>query len=384
MEDRQTLIALNAAERIHRAALCRLAATLDDWRRLDDPERARRHAPALGLPGEVLARAVALKERAAPLAAAELERAEACRCRVLVRGENDYPAALLDHPLPPPVLYLRGELPRAPAVAIVGSRGMTPYGRRAAQHFARQLAGAGVVVVSGFARGVDTAAHRAALDAGGLTVAVLGCGIDVDYPRGNTELGVEIGHHGALLSEFPLASPPRSWHFPMRNRVIAALAASVVVIEAAPRSGSLITAHLALELGRDVYAVPGSIFEPLCEGTNELIADGALVARGPDDVLTALPLALQQQLFPVAQPARSPAIRESAGKPALTAAPALKGFAGKLHGALSEPPPEPTTADDLAEQLGVAVDKVLAGLLELELAGAVRRLPGPLYEAVRL
>lgn len=372
METRRLLIALNAAERLHRAALCRLAETPDRWLDLRPGEIAAR-AARLGVTRAALERALEIAADGEALADTELAGAEALGCVIVTRGDVDYPRDLLDLPLPPPVLYQGGRLPLGPAVAMVGSRKMSRYGERAAKLFARRLAEAGVTVVSGFARGVDTAAHTAALGAeGGTTVAVLGCGLDVDYPRGSAALRHRIAENGAVLSEFPLGSQPLPWRFPIRNRVIAGLTAGVLVVQAAPRSGSLITAHLALDLGRDIYAVPGSIFDDLAEGTHALIADGALIARTPDDVLDALPLALQQQLFPDPR-------RESTHEPApaIAAGRRAEGFAKKVLDQL--PASEPSTAEDLARRLDQPVDRVLAALLELELGGWLRRLPGPTY-----
>lgn len=372
MDTHRLLVALNAADRLHRAALCRLAEDPLLWKDTR-PEDVARRAPRLGVTRNALRRALEIAADAEALAEEELSRAETLGVRIVSRGEADYPRDLLDLPLPPPVLYLRGRLPLGPAVAMVGSRKMSRYGEQAARLFARRLAEAGVSVVSGFARGIDTAAHHACLAAeGGTTVAVLGCGVDVDYPRGNAELGLEIAKRGVVLSEFPFGSQPLPWRFPVRNRVIAGLSAGVLVVQAAPRSGSLITAHLALDLGRDVYAVPGSIFDSQSEGTNSLIADGALIARSPNDVLEALPLALQQQLFP-------DSTREGCHEPppAVAAGRKAEGFAKSVLEHLQ--PGDSCTADELANDLERPVDRVLAALLELELGGWIRRLPGPTY-----
>jgi DNA processing protein len=286
-----------------------------------------------------------------------------------------YPAALRDLALPPPVLALRGRLPEGPAVAVVGSRRADGYGREAAAYFAGELAAAGVTVVSGFARGVDAVAHRATLAAGGTTVAVLGCGIDVDYPSGHAELGAGIAGRGGVVSEFACASPPRTWHFPVRNRLIAALGRLTLVIQAAPRSGSLSTAHHALELGRDVWAVPGRIFDELALGTNALVADGAYPARAASDLLAALGLDP-----PGGGPSRfrAPAVSTDAGAAPAAALPAPPpGLAGELLAALPEGVAR--TVDELAAALDLPVDRVLGALLELELGGWLRREPGPVY-----
>jgi DNA processing protein len=380
MDARQVLIAVNAADRITRAALCRLGGCLDAWLEAGE-DAAAELAPALGVPARQLRRALALRPRAAALADRELERARRHRCRIVTLLDRDYPAPLREHALPPPVLYCRGRLPDRPAVAIVGARRMDAYGKEAAEVFARRLAAAGLTVVSGFARGIDTAAHLAALTAEtGVTVAVLGCGLDVDYPRGSSRLAERIAERGAMVSEFGFGAEPLPWRFPIRNRVIAALSLGTLVVQATARSGSLITAHQALELGRDVYAVPGRIFDDLSQGTNALIADGALIARRPEDVLESLPLLQQQELFPSRK-------ETGAATTAATAPPSRRsdaavgeppdGFPGRVLEAV--PAGDGRTSEDLAAAVGAPVDRVLAALLELELQGWVRREPGPVY-----
>jgi DNA processing protein len=271
------------------------------------------------------------------------------------------------------VITVRGELPDGPAVAIVGSRRADAYGREAAELFARSLAAAGVTIVSGFARGIDAAAHRSALATpGGRTIAVLGCGLAVDYPKGHGPLAAEIAAagRGAVVSEFPCRLIPRAWHFPLRNRSIAALAAGTLVVQAAHRSGSLITARHALDLGRDVWAVPGRIFDESSLGANALIRDGASLALHPADLL--------EVLFP-----RLPGFRAQLALP-LPMAAALEpgpepppGFPGQV---LAEIPPGATRgAEEIAIRLDVPVDRVLAALLVLELEGWVKRLPGSMY-----
>ncbi len=380
MDPRQLLIALNAADRIDRAALCTLAAAPEEWQDLSVSGDLGPATADLGVPVLQLRRALELRPRASELAQGELERAERLGCRLITRLDDDYPQPLLDLSLPPPVLYCRGRLPAGPAVSIVGSRKMEPYGGQAARLFGRQLAAAGVTVVSGFARGVDTTAHRAALEVGGKTVAVLGCGVDVDYPRGSADLAAEIAGSGAVLSEFAFGAGPRAWRFPVRNRVIAALAVGTLVIQATFKSGSLITAHHALELGRDVYAVPGRIFDDGAQGTNALIADGALPAHSPRDILESLSIGVQQELFPApetkppaAEPPQPHATRlaEAAGRkpPA--------GLGGRILEALI--PERGRTVEEVSTRTETAVEEVLGALLELELAGWARRAPGPVY-----
>jgi DNA processing protein len=324
-----------------------------------------------------MARALALAGRPEEVEAAagrEREAAERLGARLVLSTDASYPAALRQLPLPPPVLAVRGELPgdpAAPAVAVVGSRKADPYGKEVAELFARALAEAGVTVVSGFARGVDAAAHRGALAApGGRTVAVLGCGLSIDYPAGHAALGREIAARGALVSEFPCGAEPRSWHFPVRNRVIAALAAGTLVVQAAPRSGSLVTARHSLDLGREVWAVPGRIFDERSLGPNTLIRDGATLVQHPREILeTLFPGARPLPLFP-----ETPA---GSGPPPPPGPPGPPGLPGDVLSAL--PAGSPRAPEELAEAAGLAVDQVLGALLELELAGLVRRTPGGLY-----
>jgi DNA processing protein len=215
--------------------------------------------------------------------------------RTVTLFDAGYPRALAALPQAPPVLTVRGDLallaalPELPSVAIVGSRRADLYGREVAARFARYLAAAGVVVISGFARGIDAAAHEGALAAWrGRTVAVLGCGMDVDYPRGHGWLATAIAGQGAVVSEFRAGEAPRSWHFPRRNRTIAALAGVTLVVQATPRSGALVTACHARGLGRPICAVPGPVFAPLSSGPHALVRDGAVLVSHPEDVLEVL------------------------------------------------------------------------------------------------
>lgn len=351
------LLALNALPEVARATLCRLALDLPAWADaacLDVPATAAR----LGVPAAALRRAIAYLPDAGAVAARERGAAAALGASVVTLADEGYPEALRELALPPPVLYCRGTVPRAPAVAVVGSRRPTDYGRETAWWFARELARRGVTVVSGFARGVDAAAHRGALAGGGRTVAVLGCGLDVRYPVFNhRDLAGPIAASGALVSELPMGTPPLKQHFPVRNRVIAALARSVVVVEAACHSGSLITAHLALELGREVLAVPGRLCDETAQGCNALIADGARPALRPQDAL------------PEPEPDAPAAETEPA--------PPLPGLAARLWKEL--PPTAVRGAEALARACAAGVDETLAALLELELGGWVARLPGPAY-----
>jgi DNA processing protein len=364
------LIALNAQPRLSRPAMYRLAQEIDRW--LGSREPAEDLARAVGVPETQMARALALAGRPEEVAAtAGRERAAAERLggRLVLSAGPDYPAALRQLPLPPPVLAVRGELPDGPAVAVVGSRKADPYGKEVAELFARALAEAGVTVVSGFARGVDAAAHRGALSApGGRTVAVLGCGLEIDYPAGHAALGKDIATRGALISEFPCDAGPRSWHFPVRNRVIAALAAGTLVVQAAPRSGSLVTARHSLDLGREVWAVPGRIFDERSLGPNALIRDGATLVQHPREIL--------ETIFPGSGPGPRP-LPLSPETPQTPEPEPPPGPPGEILSAL--PAGSPRAPEELAEATGLAVDQVLGVLLELELGGLVRRTAGGLY-----
>jgi DNA processing protein len=367
---RELLIALNAANAISRPAVYRLSRELDRWFNAEGPPELL--ASELGVPGAQCAKALALRERARELAAREAEEAERLNGRILTLDDPGYPPGLLQLSPPPPVITVRGELPEGPAVAIVGSRRADAYGREATELFARTLAAAGVTVVSGFARGIDAAAHRSALAApAGRTVAVLGCGLAVDYPKGHGPLAAEIAGRGAVVSEFPCRLIPRAWHFPLRNRSIAALAAGTLVVQAAHRSGALITARHALDLGRDVWAVPGRIFDESSLGANALIRDGASLAQHPADLLEVLLPRLPGSTAQLALPAMpAPLAPDPGPEPP-------PGFAGQV---LAEIPPGATrVGEEIAVRLDVPVDRVLAALLELELGGWVKRLPGSIY-----
>jgi len=273
--------------------------------------------------------------------------------RVLTAFDEDYPALLKEIADPPFVLFAMGRTARLslPAVAVVGSRAASRYGRDVAVELARDLSDAGVTVVSDFARGIDGAAHAAAAGGPGGTVAVLGCGLDVDYPREHRELKAELLRGDLILSEFTPGTPPLPENFPIRNRIIAGLASGVVVVEASRRSGSLITARLAGEAGRDVFAVPGSIYSGTSAGAHELLRDGAILCRGAADVLS--------ELFPSigGRP------RSAAGDlPRPTAS--LSSDARRLLDVLRHE--EEASADELAAACELPAAAALAALFELE------------------
>jgi DNA processing protein len=228
----------------------------------------------------------------------ELERVAQLGGKVLALSDDRYPALLRETYDPPIVLYLVGDLERAldqPAVAVVGSRRCSTYGRNAAEMLGRELGARGVTIVSGLARGIDSGAHRGAIEAGGLTVAVMGTGLDSIYPRENRRLADQIAASGSLVTEFPLGTPPLSQNFPFRNRVISGLALGVMVVEGAERSGSLITARLASEQGREVFAVPGNITSAKSFGPNYLIKDGAKLVQSWRDVIEEFPLEIKSR-----------------------------------------------------------------------------------------
>ncbi|HUN92108.1 MAG TPA: DNA-processing protein DprA [Burkholderiaceae bacterium] len=296
------------------------------------------------------------------------------RNTVVTLADADYPAGLLQGDDPPPLIYCSGrrDLLRRPAIAVVGSRNATRQGEENAARFAQFFAGAGYVVVSGLALGIDAAAHRGALAAGpdaASTIAVLGTGVDIVYPAANRALARQVRDAGLLVSELPLRSPPRPGQFPRRNRLIAGLSRGVLVVEAALRSGSLITARLAAAAGRDVFAIPGSIHAPLARGCHRLIKDGAKLVETGHDVLS--------ELAPAAASRPPPASGERAERDR-RAAPTARQRA--LLDALGH---DPASMDVLCERSGGDAAAVAADLLELEMAQHVERLPGNVYQRLR-
>ena len=294
--------------------------------------------------------------------------AEQLNIRVVTLFDRDYPARLRTIPDPPPLLYVSGTLSAQDdvAVAIVGGRRATPSGRVVTEEIAKDLAGTGVTIVSGLARGIDAAAHRGALAGKGRTIAVLGCGIDRTYPPEHQMLRRSIEAHGAVVSELPIGSSPLSHHFPRRNRIISGLSLGVLVSEAAKDSGSLITAKLALEQGREVFAVPGSVKEDACRGSNSLLKEGATLIERAQDILDGILPQIDARL-------RATLRVEAAS--ALPHAP-LKSEDSPVYEALSY---EARSVDMVIETTGLSPAKVAASLLSLELSGRVRQLPGQQY-----
>lgn len=287
---------------------------------------------------------------------------------VVTLADEDYPARLLELPDPPTVLYVRGRrdlLRGAPrTLAIVGSRNATAQGQRDAQAFASALSQAGFCIVSGLALGIDAAAHRGALAAGGTTIAVIGTGADRLYPARNRELAAEIIAQGAIVSEFPLGTPAAAANFPRRNRLISGLSQGVLVVEAAVESGSLITARLAGEQGREVFAIPGSIHSPQARGCHRLIRQGAKLVETAQDILEELAPCL-----PVPLPAGGREVAAEAGS-AGDEADRLLACAGF----------DPVTIDELVARSGLTAEALSVILLRLELDGRVASLPGGRYQ----
>lgn len=284
--------------------------------------------------------------------------AEAPDQHILTLADSAYPPALLEIPDPPSVLYVRGKLAllKCRGLAVVGSRNATAQGIQNAENFAKTLAGHGFGIISGLALGIDAAAHRGALAVHGTTVAVIGTGADRLYPARNIQLAQEIATHGAIVSEFPLGTPALAANFPRRNRIISGLSCGVLVVEAAPESGSLITARLAAEQGREVFAIPGSIHSPVARGCHKLIKQGAKLVETANDILEELGTCSPAET--IAPPT------ESAGEDPLLAA-------------LGH---DPCNLDDLAERTGYAPEQLLTELLTLELAGLIATLPGNRYQ----
>lgn len=280
--------------------------------------------------------------------------------------DSGWPTELSQIPSPPDQLWSRGLhelLGHTPRIAIVGSRSPTPYGEGQARRFAHALASRGITVVSGMARGVDHAAHLAALDVGGRTIAVLGCGVDRPWPAG--PLVQRILSEGMVLSEFEPGRAPRRHHFPLRNRIISGLACAVIVVEAAHNSGSLITAHWALDQGRMVYALPGRVDHPMARGCHRLIREGARLLESPEDVLQELQEAC---LWSPGDPDGGIDIPENTSGTPAQPHPILGALRGETLG-----------VNELCSLLGLPTERVLAELTQLELASAVVRAPGGLY-----
>jgi len=310
-------------------------------------------------------------------AAKELALVEAAGCRLLTWDEPEYPARLREIFDPPTLLYVRGniDLLGCHSISIVGARRPTPYGNQMAERLGRDLAERGLVVLSGLARGIDSSAHRGALSTTrGATIGVLGCGVDVIYPKENKKIFAEIEQRGAIISEFPMGTFPAPQNFPIRNRIIAGMALGVVVVEGAQYSGSLITARLAMEFGREVYGVPGNATQPSSFGPNQLIKQGAKLVTGWEDVVEELPTPVRAELLPV----ESATAEERATLVEQDLGPTER----PLYDLLSLD--ESRHVDELVELSGLTSSEVLAALFDLELKGVVRQLPGKQFLRVLL
>jgi DNA processing protein len=300
---------------------------------------------------------------------AEMEIASAKRSGIeLISFVDDhYPEMLRTIPDPPLVLYVRGELlSDSVPVALVGSRKATPYGLNVTHSLARDLAAAGVTIVSGLARGVDARAHNATLEAGGKTIAVLGSGLDVIYPSEHKMLAEKICQSGALISEFPLGTPPNRDNFPVRNRIISGMSYVVVVVEASDKSGSLITARMAAEQGREVMAIPGSIFNELSRGCHALIKDGAALVRSWEDVVAELPLSISTRITTPMDESRGEHLTESEKNII-----ALLSFE------------QPSHVDQIAERSGIRSQDLLGTLVNLELKNYITQVPGKNFVRIK-
>jgi len=355
----------------------RLSARL--LRRFDSPEGVFRASlaelEACNLPGSV-AQAVFKKEA---FKRAEKELAAVLRiagCRLLNWTEPEYPQSLLQIYDPPVMLYVRGDpqILNLPSISIVGTRKPTLYGTQLAQRLGRDLAARGLVIVSGMARGIDAIGHQGAMAANGRAIGVLGTGIDICYPKENKKLYEKVLERGAIIGEFPLGTHPAPENFPVRNRIVAGMPLGVVVVEGAQYSGSLITARLAMEFGREVFGVPGNVTQPASFAPNQLIKQGAKLVAGAEDVIEELPTPVRAALVQAKQP-------EAEQRNLLLAA-SLNTSEKKLYELLSAE--EPRHIDDIVERSGLNSSEVLATLFDLEMKGIIRQLPGKQFSKVLL
>lgn len=335
---------------------------------------------------------------------AALKWAEQAGCRLMLLGEADYPRMLTEGITPPPLLFVRGDagLLQRPAVSVVGSRHATPHAMRIAHDFSQHLSERGITVISGMAAGIDTAAHSGALLHSGSTIAIWGTGIDRIYPPENRELAHQIAERGLIVSEFPLGTRPLAGNFPRRNRLIAAQAQVTLVVEATLNSGSLITARLAADMGREVMAIPSSIDNPHAKGCHKLIKEGAKLVECLDDILQEcpdlqgkLPTALSTSLSTRCQKTTSPKNPQKKQPEIATVTPALNNFVDNnvdsfvdnivdktLLLVLEKVGHSPTHPDFIANELDLSTADVYAALLELEILGKIAALSGGRYQRV--
>lgn len=312
-------------------------------------------------------RSAPLKVCSASDATTELDAAAALGAQAVFHGEADYPPLLAMIPDAPTVLYVRGHLHllKKRVIAVVGARNASLNGRRFAERLSTDLGRRGFCVASGLARGIDTAAHVGALDSG--TIAVIAGGVDIAYPPENTELQDSIAERGAVISEMPPGTHPQARHFPTRNRILAGLGRGVAVVEASPRSGSLITARLAVDYDREVFAVPGAAGDPRARGTNQLIRDGAILTESADDILDAFSGLLEVGL---SDAETSDIAGEIHPRPSDTVIDDARAWIESVIG------PTPVTVDEIVRDGQFSTAAVAGALLELELAGRLERHPG--------
>ena len=296
------------------------------------------------------------------------------RCRLINWSDPEYPQTLLQIYDPPVLLYVRGDsqVLNLPSLSIVGTRRPTLYGTQMAERLGRELAARGLVIISGMARGIDALGHQGAMAANGRAIGVLGTGIDVCYPKENKKLYDRVLERGAILSEFPLHTHPAPENFPVRNRIVAGMPLGVIVVEGAQYSGSLITARLAMEFGREVFGVPGNVTQPVSFAPNQLIKQGAKLVTNGEDVIEELPTPVRAALVKAAP-------QESAQKEQLVAS-ALNASEKKIYGLLSAD--ESKHIDDIVDQSGLNSSEVLATLFDLEMKGLIRQSPGKLFSKV--
>src|ERR1700687_2516536 len=310
-------------------------------------------------------------------AEAELAKVRKLGCRLLNWDEPEYPKRLLEIYDPPPLLYVRGDISvlNRHSISMVGTRRPTPYGNQVAVRLGRDLAEGGLTVVSGMARGIDSSAHQGACRAlHGATVGVLGTGVDVIYPKENRKLFGEVEKRGALISEFPLGSHPAPENFPVRNRIVAGMSLGVVVVQGAQYSGSLITARLGMEFGREVYGVPGNVTVDVSFAPNQMIKQGAKLVTSWEDVIEELPTEIRAELFPVeaTTTAERASLVEGALSPVEKKIFSLLGTDESIH------------VDELVEKAELNSSEVLAALCEMEMKGIVRQMPGKQFLKILL
>jgi DNA processing protein len=308
--------------------------------------------------------------------AKELEAVQTGRFSILTLADSQYPSRLKTIADPPPVLWCTGQLQDEDhhALAVVGSRKGSHIGRAFTRQLSGDLAALGFTIVSGLARGIDAAAHEGALASSGRTLAVLGCGIDRLYPPEHGPLRQRIEQHGAVLSEFPMGTPPHSYHFPQRNRVISGLSLGVIVTEATSRSGSLITARMALEQNREIFAVPGNVTNTLTRGPHRLIKEGAKLVESPFDIV--------EEILPMLEPSfRDRLEKQPLMLQSQPSAPSLGPEEQRLFDGISL---EPVSLDDLISQGSYAPSEVMSILLSLEIKGLIKQIPGLQYIRVSL